>query len=173
MFAWLQELTSPERKTLTAAFAGWSVDALDVMVYTFIIPTLIATWGMSKTEAGFITSATVITSAIGGWIAGILADRFGRVRILQLTILWFAVFTFLCGFTNSFQQLFVVRALQGFGFGGEWAVGSVLVGEMIRAQHRGKALGMVQSGWAVGWGAAALLFTILFSFFDIPFRVDI
>ena len=163
MFAWLQELTSPERKTLTAAFAGWSVDALDVMVYTFIIPTLIATWGMSKTEAGFITSATVITSAIGGWIAGILADRFGRVRILQLTILWFAVFTFLCGFTNSFQQLFVVRALQGFGFGGEWAVGSVLVGEMIRAQHRGKALGMVQSGWAVGWGAAALLFTILFA----------
>ena len=163
MFTWLKELTSQERKTLTAAFAGWSVDALDVMVYSFVIPTLIAAWGMSKTEAGFITSATVVSSAFGGWLAGILADRYGRVRILQLTILWFAVFTFLCGFTNSFQQLLVVRGLQGLGFGGEWAVGSVLVGEMIRAQHRGKALGAVQSGWAVGWGAAALLFTLLFA----------
>ena len=110
MFTWLKELTAQERKTLTAAFAGWSVDALDVMVYSFVIPTLIAAWGMSKTEAGFITSATVVSSAFGGWLAGILADRYGRVRILQLTILWFAVFTFLCGFTNSFQQLLVVQA---------------------------------------------------------------
>jgi MFS family permease len=44
----------------------------------------------------------------------------------------------------------------GFGFGGEWAAGSVLIGEVIRAQHRGKAVGFVQSGWAPGWAAAAL-----------------
>ena len=93
-------------------------------------------------------------SAVGGWLAGILADRFGRVKVLQFTILWFAVCTFLCGFTNSFEQFLVMRALQGLGFGGEWAVGSVLIGEMIRAEHRGKAVGTVQSGWAVGWGAA-------------------
>ena len=163
MFAWLRELSRQERRTLIAAFGGWSVDALDVMVYTFVIPTLIATWSMSKTQAGLIATATLITSSVGGWLAGILADRIGRVKVLQFTIVWFAVCTFLCGFTNSFEQLLVMRALQGLGFGGEWAVGSVLIAEMMRAEHRGKAVGTVQSGWAVGWGAAALLYAVTFS----------
>ncbi len=113
---------------------------------------------MSKAQAGYIASASLITSAIGGWAAGVLADRYGRVRILQLTVLWFAVFTCLSGFTHSFGQLLFTRAMQGFGFGGEWCVGSVLVAETIEARHRGKAVGLVQSSWSVGWAAAALAF---------------
>jgi MFS family permease len=163
MFAWLRELDQRERKTLIAAVGGWATDSVDVMVFTYVIPTLMVLWGMTKVQAGWITTATVISSAVGGWLAGILADRFGRVRILQLTILWFAVFTFLCGFTNSFEQLLFTRALQGLGFGGEWAVGSVLIGEMIRPEHRGKAVGTMQSGWAIGWGVANVLFLLLFS----------
>jgi MFS family permease len=128
------------------------------MAYTFIIPTLITLWGMSKAEAGYIASAALVTSAIGGWGAGVLADRIGRVRVLQLTVLWFAVFTFLSGFTHSYGQLLFARAMQGFGFGGEWTVGSVLVAETIEARHRGKAAGVVQSSWSVGWAAAALAF---------------
>jgi MFS family permease len=163
MLDWVRELSKQERRTFIAAFGGWSVDALDFMVYSFVIPTLIVAWGMSKGQAGLIATASLVLSAAGGWLAGILADRIGRVKVLQITILWFSVCTFLCGFTNSFEQLLVVRALQGLGFGGEWAVGSVLIAEMIRAEHRGKAVGTVQSGWAVGWGAAALLFTLIFS----------
>lgn len=165
MFAWLGQLDSRERKTLIAAVGGWATDSIDVMVFTYVIPTLMLVWGMSKVQAGWITTATVISSAIGGWLAGVLADRFGRVRMLQVAILWFALFTFLCGFTNSFEQLLVMRALQGLGFGGEWAVGSVLIGEMIRPEHRGKAVGTMQSGWAIGWGIANLLFLLLFHFF--------
>ncbi len=162
MFDWLKQTSSQERRTLVAAFGGWAVDAFDFMIYTFIIPTLMAAWSMSKGQAGLIGTVTLVLSAVGGWAAGALADRFGRVRVLQITIGWFALFTFLCGFTNSFEQLMVMRALQGLGFGGEWAVGSVLIGEMIRAEHRGKAVGTMQSGWAVGWGAAAIMFTLLF-----------
>ena len=162
MFAWLAELSARERKTLIATFGGWAVDAIDVMVYIYVIPTLIAVWGMSRGEAGFIITVTVLASAIGGWLAGILADKYGRVRVLQLTILWFAFFTFLCGFTQSYEQLLVTRALQGLGFGGEWAVGAVLIGEMIRPEHRGKAVGTMQSGWAVGWGAANILYILLY-----------
>ncbi len=158
MLTWLQELDGRERNTLIATFGGWSLNGLDFMVYTFAIPTLLAAWGMSKTQAGLIVTAMVILSAIGGWLAGILADRYGRVRVLQLTILWFALFTFLCGFTSTFGEMLITRGLQGLGFGGEWAVGSVLIGEMIRPGHRGKAVGTVQSGWAIGWGAANLLF---------------
>jgi MFS family permease len=163
MFAWFKELSGQEKKAMVAAYAGWSMDGFDFMIYTFLIPTLIAAWGMTKGEAGLIATSAALVSAFGGWIAGVLADRWGRVRVLQLTIAWFAFFTFLSGFTNSFEQLLITRSLQGLGFGGEWAVGSVMIGEIIRPQHRGKAVGTVQSGWAVGWGLAAIVFTILFS----------
>jgi len=172
MLAWIRGLSEPEKKTLIAAYGGWSVDAFDFMIYTFVIPTLIAAWGMSKGQAGLIATSALLMSALGGWIAGAASDRFGRVRMLQVTIAWFACFTFLCGFTHSFEQLLVVRSLQGLGFGGEWAVGSVMIGEMIRARHRGKAVGTVQSGWAVGWGAAALMFAVFFTLLpeDIAWR---
>jgi MFS family permease len=155
---WLEETTTTERRALLAAYAGYGLDAFDFMIYSFIIPTLLILWSMSKAEAGYIASGALITSAIGGWAAGVLADRYGRARILQITVLWFAVFTFVSGFTHSFGQLFFARALQGFGFGGEWAVGSVLVAEIIDARHRGKAAGLVQSSWSLGWAAAALAF---------------
>jgi MFS family permease len=160
---WLKQTNATERRTLLAAFAGYGVDGFDYMVYTFLIPTLIAAWGMSKAEAGYIATGALLTSAVGGWMAGVLADRFGRVRVLQWTVLWFALFTFLSGFTSSPTQLFITRALQGFGMGGEWAVGSVLIAETISARHRGKAVGLVQSSWAVGWAASALAFWGLYS----------
>jgi MFS family permease len=153
---WLLQTGANERRAMLAAFAGYGLDGFDFMVYTFIIPTLLTLWGMSKAEAGYIASAALITSAIGGWGAGVLADRFGRVRVLQVTVLWFAAFTFLSGFTHSYGELLFTRAMQGFGFGGEWAVGSVLVSESIDARHRGKAAGVVQSSWSVGWAAAAI-----------------
>jgi MFS family permease len=85
------------------------------------------------------------------------------VRVLQLTILWFAFFTFLSGFANGFTQLLIFRGLQGLGFGGEWAVGSVLIGETIRSEYRGRAVGTVQGGWAIGWGISALFYTLFFA----------
>src|SRR5271169_3554827 len=123
---WIFDLTANERATLIATFGGWALDGMDLMIYSFVIPTLIAVWHLSTGQAGLLSTVSLLISAVGGWLAGLLADRFGRTRILQLTILWFAVFTFLSGFTNSFWQLLVVRGLQGLGFGGEWAVGSVL-----------------------------------------------
>jgi len=160
--SWLAQLTPPERSTLFATFGGWALDGMDVMVYSFVIPSLIAAWHISPGQAGLLGTAALLISAVGGWLAGTLADRYGRARILQLTILWFAFFTFLSGFTQSFSELLVTRGLQGLGFGGEWAVGSVLMGETIRADHRGKAVGTVQGGWAIGWGLAAICYTVLF-----------
>lgn len=162
---WYRELSVPEKRTFWAAFGGWALDAMDVQIYGLVIPTLIATLAISNTQAGLLATVTLLLSAFGGWIAGMLADRIGRVRTLQFTILWFSFFTFLQGFAQSFEQLFVFRALMGLGFGGEWAAGSVLMGEVIRAEHRGKAVGTVQSGWAIGWGAAAILYAVYFTFF--------
>ncbi len=160
---WLFELSRAERAALLATFAGWMLDGMDVMIYSFVVPSLIALWHMTTGQAGTLASSALLVSSVGGWLAGLAADRYGRVRVLQLSIAWFAVFTFLSGFTGSYHQLLIVRSLQGLGFGGEWAVGSVLIGETIGSQNRGRAVGVVQSGWALGWGAAALFFVVLFS----------
>ncbi|MGA2399568.1 MAG: MFS transporter [Steroidobacteraceae bacterium] len=159
---WLRETSPAERHTLIAACLGYGLDGFDFMIYTFVIPTLLAVWHMTKAQAGYIATGALIASAVGGWAAGVLADRYGRVRVLQWTVAWFAAFTALSGFTNSYQALYFTRALQGLGFGGEWAVGSVLIAETIAARHRGKASGLVQSSWAIGWAGAALSFAGLY-----------
>jgi MFS family permease len=155
-------LTRVESGALVATFAGWTLDGMDVMAYSFVLPTLIALWHLSKGQAGVLGTSALVVSALGGWLAGLAADRYGRVKILQLTIIWFAFFTFLSGFAHSFPELLIARAFQGLGFGGEWAVGSVLIGETIRKEHRGKAVGIVQSGWSIGWGLAAIFYTVFF-----------
>ena len=114
-------------------------------------------------SAGLAGTVTLLASAIGGWLGGYLADRIGRVKTLQFTILWFSFFSLVCAFVQNFDQLLIARALLGLGFGGEWAAGAVLMGEAIRPQYRGRAVGSVQSGWAVGWGLAVLSQAILFS----------
>jgi MFS family permease len=162
---WYRELGVSERRTFWACFGGWALDAFDVQIYTFVVPALLALWHITNAQAGLLATSTLVISSFGGWVAGMLADRIGRAKLLMIMIAWFAFFTFLSGFTNSFTQLLVVRGFQGFGFGGEWAAGSVLMGEAIRAAHRGKAVGMVQSAWAWGWGAAAIVATVVFQVF--------
>jgi MFS family permease len=163
MLRWFGELNAKERRTMAACFGGWALDAFDVQMYSFVIPTIIALWSLSNGKAGLIGTVTLLVSSLGGWFSGTLADRFGRVRMLQITILWYSVFTFLCAFAQNFEQLFILRAMHGFGFGGEWAAGAVLMGEVIRDKYRGRGVGLVQTGWAVGSGASVLVYTGLYA----------
>src|ERR1700675_1990991 len=163
MLAWFRDLTAKERRTMLACFGGWSLDAFDVQMYSFVIPTIIGVWGLSRGEAGLIGTVTLLISSVGGWFSGTLADRFGRVKMLQITILWYSLFTFLCGFAQNFEQLFILRACHGIGFGGEWAAGAVLMGEVIRDKYRGRGVGFVQTGAAFGPGLAALTYAGLFA----------
>ena len=117
MLAWLRDLTSRERRTMLACWGGWTLDGFDQQLYSYIVPTVIALWGMSTGAAGTIGTVTVVTSSFGGWFAGALADRFGRVKMLQITIVWYSFFTFLCAFAQNFEQLFILRGLHGLGFG--------------------------------------------------------
>ena len=160
MYAWYREISSIERKTFWSCFGGWALDAFDVQLFSLVIPALIATFGLSRTDAGLISGVTLFSSAFGGWLGGAVSDRVGRVKALQVTILWFSIATFCCAFAQTNVQLLVLKGFQGIGFGAEWATGAVLMAEMIRPEHRGKALGTVQSAWAVGWGSAVVLSTL-------------
>jgi MFS family permease len=149
------------RKPLIAAALGWGLDAFDFYLYVYALPTILLTFHTGKTAGGLLATYTLAASAIGGVVMGMLADRMGRAKTLMISIAWFAVFTCLSGVAQSYTQLAIFRGLEGFGFGGEWAVGSVLIAEWSSAQQRGRNLGFVQSSWAVGWLLANAVFQIV------------
>lgn len=163
LLAFYRDMNVPERRTFWACATGWTLDGMDFMIYPLVIGTIIALWKVDPGVAGLAGTVTLLASAIGGWGAGYLCDRIGRVKTLQFTVIWFSFFSLVCAFVQNFEQLFVARALLGLGFGGEWAAGAVLMGEVIRPQYRGRAVGSVQSGWAIGWGLAVLSQAIMFT----------
>lgn len=156
-FAWYHEASARVKRVFWTCSAAWALDSMDALVYSFMIPALMVAFGMTLLEAQTINTANFVSAAIGGWVGGLLCDRFGRARLLQVTILWFSIFSFLSGFAQNYEQLMFFRVLQGLGFGAEWAVGAVLLGEIIAPAHRGKAVGTVQSAAPIGTGMAALL----------------
>jgi MFS family permease len=137
------------------------LDAFDVMLYALVLAAIIAELSISKEAAGALGSVTLLASAAGGIIFGIVADRFGRTRALIASVLIYSVFTAACGLAQSVAQLAIFRIFLGIGMGGEWASGAALVSETWPAEHRGKALGFMQSAWAVGYGAAALVTAVV------------
>jgi MFS family permease len=154
-FAWWKDASPDARRALVAASFGWMLDAFDVMLYSMVLTALMSDLAMAKATAGLLGSLTLFASAVGGLVFGVIADRFGRRRALMASILIYSVFTAACGFATSVVMLAVFRIFLGLGMGGEWASGASLVSETWPAEHRGKALGIVQSSWAVGYAAAA------------------
>ncbi|MGF7137663.1 MFS family permease [Paraburkholderia sp. EB58] len=162
---WYSSLTPIERRTYWACFAGLGLDSMDATIFSLVIPALIATLGLTHPQVGYLATAALLGVAIGGWGAGILADRIGRVRVLQFTILWVGIFTVAAAFANSFPVLFGIRFMQGLGYGGEAAVGGVLISEVIRPALRGRVAASVQSGYALGYAISVALLPVIASLF--------
>jgi MFS family permease len=145
------------KRALIAAGLGWMLDAMDVLIYSLVLNDVRREFGIDDRTSGILIALPLASSAVGGVLFGWMADRIGRTRALMASILWYSVCTAACGFSQTVLQLGLFRALLGFGMGGEWATGAALVAETWPAEHRGKALGFMQSAWAVGYAAAALL----------------
>src|SRR5262249_50183565 len=116
---------------------------------------------VSAATGGFLNSLTLISSAASGILFGILADRFGRTWSMMASILVYSIFTALCGFSQTITQLAVFRLVLGLGIGGEWSTGAALLFETWPAQHQGKAFGIMQSGFAIGYALAALVTAVV------------
>ena len=154
---WPANLKPQEKKSLVAGGLGWMLDAMDVTLYSMVLATLVAQFGMSKPQAGSLNSLTLFASAIGGLMFGFIADRAGRKRALMGSILVYSVASFACGFSQNVMQLGIFRFILGLGMGGEWTTGAALIAETWPPAHRGKALGLMQSTWAIGEMIAALV----------------
>lgn len=165
-FAWLRALGPRGRRAFGGAFGGYALDSYDYFTLPLSMVALSAYFGLNSGQTGLFTTVTLVVSAIGGAAAGVIADRIGRVKALMITVITYAVFTVACGFAPNYETLLVFRALQGLGFGGEWAVGAILVAEYASPKHRGRTLGAIQSSWAVGWGLAVLVYTLVFQYLD-------
>jgi len=152
---WPAEVTSAQRRALVAGGLGWMLDAMDVMLYSMVLAHLMRDLGMGKTEGGLLNSLTLLASALGGLAFGFLADRVGRTRALMASILVYSVASGACGLSQTILQLAIFRFLLGLGMGGEWTTGAALIAETWPAEHRGKALGLMQSTWAIGEMIAA------------------
>lgn len=164
--AWLRALGPRGRRAFGGAFGGYALDSYDYFTLPLSMVAISAYFSLDNGQTGLLTTVTLVVSAVGGALAGILADRIGRVKALMITVITYAVFTVLCGFAPNYETLLVFRALQGLGFGGEWAVGAILVAEYATAKHRGRTLGAVQSAWAAGWALAVIVYTLVFHFLD-------
>jgi MFS family permease len=161
MMTFWREADSDARRALVAAAMGWLLDAFDVMLYALILRSVIEELGLTTAQGGLMASLTLGSSAIGGLVFGVIADKLGRTRALSLSILLYSVFTFACGLAQNLWQFAAFRVLLGLGMGGEWASGATLVSETWPEKHRGKALGIMQSCWAIGYGLAAIVVAIV------------
>ena len=157
LFGWWREGDEAAHKALIAASLGWMLDAFDVMLYALVLTSLMADLHLDKATGGWIGSVTLLAAAAGGLFFGVLADRLGRTRALMLSVLLYSIFTAACGFAQSAMQLALFRIFLGIGMGGEWASGAALVSETWPDRVRGRALGFMQSAWAVGYALAAVV----------------
>ena len=164
-FDWLRHATQPERSSLIAGGLGWMLDAMDVMLYSLVLAFLIREFAMDTRTAGLLNSLTLVASGIGGLLFGVLADRIGRIRALMASILVYALASAACGFSHTIPQLATFRFILGLGMGGEWTTGAALIAETWRAEHRGKALGFMQSAYAIGEAIAALVVALILPHF--------
>ena len=158
---WWSEISPPQRHALIAATLGWVLDNMDVLMYAIVLADIIKYFHISAATGGLLNSLTLLSSAAGGILFGILADRLGRTWSMMASILVYSIFTALCGFSQTITELAIFRVVLGLGIGGEWSTGAALISETWPARHQGKGFGIMQSGFAVGYALAALVAAVI------------
>jgi putative MFS transporter len=159
--------TRKHSKLLSGSGIGWALDAMDVGLISFVIAQLAVVWKADAGSLGFVASAGFLGMAIGASLGGLLADKLGRRQVFALTLLVYGVFTGLSALSLSVGALIALRFLVGLGLGAELPVASTLVTEFAPARIRGRIIVILESFWAVGWTAAALI-----GYFVIPTSDD-
>ena len=167
IFAWMADITPEQWKIFGVTFSGWTFGTMDILLFTFAAVSIAEVFSLSPKAVGGIFSVMLFSTAFGGILFGIVSDYAGRVKAITLTILCYSFFTGLIAFSPNIIFLIVCCLLLGLGMGGQWASGKVLVAETWPKEHRGKAIGMVQSGWSVGYLLIAILAALILPRFEV------
>jgi AAHS family cis,cis-muconate transporter-like MFS transporter len=138
-------------------FVALVVDGMDLQMLALALPSISAEFDLSSVRAGALSTYTLIGMGIGGMLAGWLADRIGRVRVVWWAVLAFSALTGVIAFCHTYWQIAVMRFASGFGIGALYSIGTLLVAEYVPTKIRTTVMGTLQAGWSVGYVAAALL----------------
>lgn len=155
---------SAARNAVVAAFLSWTLDAFDFFILIFTFDDVAKTFGVSVSSITFAITLTLATRAIGAFIFGRMADKFGRKPILMLVVVLYSLFEAASGLAWSFTAFLVIRTLFGIAMGGEWGIGSSLAMETIPERWRGWVSGLLQAGYPGGYFLATLLFGFAYSY---------
>jgi len=139
------------------SFLGLMVDGMDFMFLSYSLPSLMPALGLSKVEAGSLASYSLMGMAVGGFMGGWCADRYGRVRTVVMTMILFSVGTAFLGLTQNYWQFAVVRFISAIGLGAQYVVCNTLMSEYVPTSRRTTVLGTLQAGWSVGYVVATVL----------------
>jgi MFS family permease len=159
-------LTRNQTRGFWAAWGGWALDGMDSFIYALVLvpalTELLPRSGIAATTGNIgYYNGVLFALFLVGWglslLWGPVADRFGRVRTLMLTILCYSVFTFLGAVATSVWQLAIFRLLAGIGIGGEWSMGGTFVAEEWPEDRRTMGAGYMHTGYYFGFFLAALL----------------
>jgi SHS family lactate transporter-like MFS transporter len=151
-----------QRNAVLAGFLGWTFDAFDFFVLTFVIDDVARAFGKTRPDIALTITLALATRPIGAFIFGIIADRYGRRLPLILNILFYATISVLSGFAPNYTVFLLLRMLFGIGMGGEWGVGASLALESASPRLRGLLSGVLQEGYAIGNLLAALAFRAIY-----------
>lgn len=162
---WLTGATTAQKRALLTTSLGWMLDSMDMMLFSLVLVDLQKDLHMSTATAGLLMSLSLIAAAVGGIFFGWFADKVGRTHALIVSMLIYSIFTFCCGLAHTVLQLAIFRILLGLGIGGEWAAGSALVAETWSDKDRGKAIGIAQASWAVGYALGAAITALVMPHF--------
>ncbi|UPG87149.1 MFS transporter [Luteibacter aegosomatis] len=152
----LRELDHTQRHTVLASFLGWTLDAFDYFLLTFVILAVAQEFHVPKQEVTYGLFLTLAARPLGALIFGRLADRYGRRPVLMFDIVLFSVLEVACAFAPTLGVLLALRFVFGIAMGGEWGIGASLAMESIPAASRGFVSGLLQSGYPCGFFLAAL-----------------
>ncbi|HTV85743.1 MAG TPA: MFS transporter [Dyella sp.] len=153
----LRELNHEQRHTVLASFLGWTLDAFDYFIYTFVVVAIANEFHVDRTRVTLGIFLTLAARPIGAFLLGRLADRFGRRPVLMVDVILFSLFELATAFSPSITVLLVMRFLFGVAMGGEWGIGASLVMESIPPKSRGLVSGLLQSGYPCGFFLGALV----------------
>jgi MFS transporter, SHS family, lactate transporter len=150
------------RNALIAGFLGWTLDAFDYFILTYVLTQVAAEFHKSVAEMTLTITASLMMRPVGAILFGLMADRYGRRLPLMIDIIFYSVVEVLSGFAPSYRVFFILRMLYGIGMGGEWGVGASLAMESVPVKWRGILSGVLQEGYALGNLLAAVAFWTVF-----------
>jgi len=154
-----------QRNAVLAGFLGWTLDAFDFFILTFVLATVAKDFNKSIPEIALTLTASLAMRPVGAIIFGLMADRYGRKRPLIINIIFYSIIEILSGFAPGYTTFLILRLLYGIGMGGEWGVGASLVMESVSVKRRGLLSGVLQEGYAFGFLLAAVAYYTVFPHF--------